>query len=576
MKTLTRLWAVLLAAFFVTSIAGAHTSLLASLGRSPIGVPQFSVTGKPYAVALANGTAEVYGGQCRVVGIRVYGNGATARTAAFYDSAGGNPTGGTLLGTVTIPADSGPHQIDVNWLCRYGLQQVVSGTGASAEVLIEGANPSGNPFAVDDGTVLFSGNLTPSASSRTDATTVTTDTTYVREGTSSLRITAANPNGDVSVTFNQATQTGVASVAPADMARNFAVDIYVASTHTYNNGTVGGTGPFNIQLRLTDGTNQYNSAARSVGIGWNRIMFYRSEFTTGAGSPSWASHTFTSLEVRFQAGTSTSPNLDIYLDAIRMNVAGSGPTPVMLDSDDGWNYSNYFGTILAKYPSVKINSFLVKNFSDGELDKYATLAEWKRLKDSYSSRVYLGWHSVTHAGPTALEALTSTAFAEQQLTPWTTWFRTVISPSDFSGEIHGVTPNGQDSAAMRSAFSTAGFVTNRTVRDGVNHPWGIRASRYDLRIANMTGSGTYPADYATAMKGAELTNCLIVYLFHRLGSEDGGTPIDAGSSSLNLTPVESDAIFWDLQKRDEAGLIKMLRRDEMGKYLNMSLPTARG
>lgn len=530
--------------------------------------PQLEVTNlKPYSTSISSGSTEIWGGPCRLREVIIGGNSSGASvTLTLRDTTGGHPTtGGRALGTYVIPGSSGVlPKIELNEVCSNGLVATLSATGAVVSVGIECVDPDAPIFGQSDGSFIYKGNLTPSSTTRVDAATLSSSGDYIQVSNYSLRVTAANPAGPSVVEFNQGTQDGVAAVTPADLFRNALVQVYVVSPcQKYNNATKGPSGTMTMQLRFLDSgyANGFYSGEYHLSPGWNRIVIPRENFTVGTGSPSWASTTFSRIELRFDAGTSTSPNTELYLDSIAINTSHSGPIPVMLDFDDGWDFRGGISDAMGRYPSIKINQFLVESFSTEQLDKYANLTEWRALGTKYPDRVYLGWHSVTHSGPTALEALSQAQFTSDEIVPWSAW-------AGSTSGIHGVTPNGQDSVNMRASFAASGFASNRTIRNGHNHPWNIVQQNFlDLRCMAVDGSASYPSNWNSLVTQIGQTGCMPIYLFHSISMEDAN-PLSGSISGLNITPIEFEHMCRTLQGLSDAGLIKILTRTEFMREFN--------
>lgn len=518
-------------------------------------------SGRPYRTLVSSGSTEIWGGPCRLRRVIIGGNSTGAAiTLTLRDTTGGHPTaGGRELGTFIVPANGGAlPPIEFDEVCANGLVATLSGAGVVVGVEIEAVDPSAEIFGQSDGAFIYRGDLTPAATTRVDTAALNADADYIRSGASSLRVQSANPAGAAVIEFNQGTQAGVAAVAATDLFRNAVIQVYVASPcQKYNNGTKGPNGSMTMQLRLLDSgyANGFYSAEYHLSPGWNRIVIPRVDFSSGVGSPSWASTTFSRIELRFDAGTSTNPGIDLYLDSIAINTSHSGAIPVMVDFDDGWDFHGGLADALGRYPALKINQFLTKDFSVEQLDKYGTLDEWRSLAKRYPGRIHLGWHSVSHDGPTALEALTQSAFAAAEIDPWRDWF-------GFTSGVHGVTPNGQDSAAMRAAFTAAGFASNRTIRNGHNHPWNMaQQGLMDLRCMAVDGAGTFPTDWNTQITRIGQTGCMPVFLFHSVSMEDAA-PLSGSVAGLNILPTEFDHMARTLQGLADAGLVRMLTRDE--------------
>ena len=508
------------------------------------------------AVPLANGNNVVYEGPHKLLGIRFLGGAAAAQTAQAYDTAGGIPTGGTALEPIIVPALAAPFDARLDRPMRNGSCITLSaelGAIAYVEGLSEPKNLKSGP-----GTIFFDFGVTATSVARVTTQTVNTDKAFTKSGATSLKVIGnTNPAGDISVAWASGTTATLSPVAPADQIRNFGLWIYLVNPgQNYANGALGDGGSATVQMRLTDGTNQFNSAAVNISQGWNFVIFAREGFAVGAASPSWATTTFTTVEFRVAAGTVGTP--EFYLDSFIVNVGHEGAFPFMIHSDDGFDFRDHFAQAIFDFPNLKFNEFLVKNFSEAGGAVYASMADWADLQRKVGKdRLYIGWHSVTHSGATAMEAFAADVIASQEIDLWVTAALDAGIAFD-PKQLHGVTPNGQDSASLRTAFARADarwrMVSNRTVRGGVSHPQEIGLKPYDLRQLYISDTASF-ANLAAHLRVLEQTRCLGTFLTHSKSQENAaGTPISTAATTLNLSPAEYRAFLQALDDRVSAWL----------------------
>lgn len=517
-------------------------------------------------------TEEVWGGRCVGVKFQVGSNPTGgAITLSIRDTTGGNPTGGRLVDQVTVGAGAGTQPVlDLEgYQFQYGCVVHCSAAGANYSIWIQGADPEGDIWGTDDGADILQGNLLPSSNDRADTVTLSSAAADVRTGSQSVRMTSANPNGTVRLIWNSLTQNGVTAITPAMLMRNIVLDIKVENPgQKWKNGALGtNDGPIEFNLWIGDDssmTNSFRSENVNLAPGWNRVVLPREGFTQATsgvgGPPNWSSTTYNVFQLEFKVGTSTNPNLVVCVDRMAINCSNDAPTPLMIGADDGWDPKLGLTAWMRRYPALKLNAYLVRDFT--ALANYGTWREWNTLmRRTLAGRLSLMWHSVDHSGPTAMETLTQQQFTDQQITPWiANWAALGLTAPT---ELHGVTPNGQISNEMRAAFIAAGFKSNRTIMLGANHPWNLAEQPMDRRIYDGSGSLSYPARWTTLRRRMGQHNSMEDVLLHSISYEDGSTTMSGSTTSLNQVPTEVDDLGQLIQGLSDAGLIRCVLVTEL-------------
>lgn len=520
----------------------------------------------PLLVPLANGNNVVWDGPHRLVALVSQGGPGAAVTVTIRDTTGGNISGGTALEQVIIPANSAPFRVDINQDMVHGCVINLSAE-ANAYALIEGVPNA--PIGPSDGALIFEFGAAATSVTRVTTHAVNTDTAFIKQGDKSYRVVGnTNPVGDIVVGWNSASVPSLVPITPADMFQCLVVDVYVvAPGQRYANGTFGDGLGARMQVRIDDGAgNQFDSEYLDVCQGWNRLVFPRQNFTTGAGAPSFGTHTFTTFNFRLNAGTTGTP--EFYLDRMAINCGSASPIQFMIDLDDGFDPDDLFTQQMMAFPLIKVNQFLCVDFSAAAGNPtYASFSKWRELQQKLGEdRLYLGWHSKTHSGPTAMETMTQSQVETDEIAPWITQAQAAGIKVD---EIHGATPNGQDSANMRAAFTTYKFVSNRTVRAGVSHPKDMEWQPFSMRQLYISDTSSY-ANLAAHLKVLQQTRCMGVFLTHSWSQENAsGTPVSGAVTTLNLKKTETETILGTLSAYVRAGLAICLLRPSYKEMLNI-------
>ncbi len=181
-------------------------------------------------------------------------------------------------------------------------------------------------------------------------------------------------------------------------------------------------------------------------VGWHRLVWPKSWFKVGAGSPSWSSPI---VRVRFRIGGATGKAPSFSLDDLEMG-RQSKPA-VLLDFDDGYStqYTNAFLVMRQHNIRGTLYAWTGAMDSDGHLT-------WSQLREMAAAGWTVGNHSRTH---TSLATLTE---AEQE-TELTNAVSDLTAQGLGAGAKYVAYPSGEYNDDTMTAMSNLGMRTGRTV-----------------------------------------------------------------------------------------------------------------
>lgn len=262
--------------------------------------------------------------------------------------------------------------------------------------------------------------------------TVANDTTYVKQGTNSLKLTSGSGTNCI------ATKTIATTVSDP---QSIYLWVYIEDISQV----------VSLQVILSPTTDFASYFSKTVSSGnlhekWNKIMIGRNQWAA-TGTPDWASE-MVRLRVRVNAQTSVSPV--VYYDSMYYGYIAR--PKCIITYDDGWQSQFTYGYQYMRKFGFKGTTYIIPDKLDTE--NYCTTAQIQELYDE-------GWDISSHHS-TNFTTLADQAEVESTIAG----IKSFIVSNGWSrrnSELHLAYPNGGYNTDVLSAMEAGGMITGRTI-----------------------------------------------------------------------------------------------------------------
>lgn len=521
--------------------------------------------------ASASGDNAVIDGPCFLRRLLIGGGAGTATTIVVRDTSTAYPAGGTVLETITVPANAPPVSIEIGKLIANGVNINLS-QALQVQAMVEGLPETAKGSS---GKIIFEGTIAPSSTVNVTSTANVTTESYRHNTNRSVRQVICNGTEPGRAVFSLSAN-GFTPITPDLHFQSISFDVYVPSHGTkFNNSAPSATGAPKLDIRVetAGGVTRYQYSSLWLHQGINRVTITRAQFGDPiiAGGDTWATGTFTDLTFLVYGGAGVAT--EFVVDNVRINASARLPMVVWRFDDGFRNWIDAMPYFAEKY-GIPFSGFVVRDFSTNTPATYASGAELAALRERLGDDlIYIGNHTATHTGPTAMEAYTQAQFLNDEVIANETWLYAQGIWPDTSYPKHAVMPNGQFSPEIEAAWAAQGYRTNGSTLIGGVPPGFAGINPFALPQLNI--SGTYVTPYSAGWQ-AILEPALrqggnhVIALGHSMGGESGGAVLGGAAASLNVTPEEYEPIFKRARALEDAGFIKMVTIEQFANELGFS------